>query len=71
MMSTPEIVEFIESLEKDIKAFKKQLFKLAWYMRGSLNMEQVYQLDITDRNIIFDIIEENLETTKDSGLPFF
>jgi hypothetical protein len=70
-MSTPEIVEFIESLEKDIKAFKKQLFKLAWYMRGSLNMEQVYQLDITDRNIIFDIIEENLETTKDSGLPFF
>lgn len=71
MMSTPEIVEFIESLENDIKVFKKQLFKLAWYMRGSLNMEQVYQLDATDRNIIFDIIEENLETTKESGLPFF
>lgn len=70
-MSTPEIVEYVESLEDEIKSFKKQLFKLAWYMRGSLTMEQVYQLDITDRNIIFDVIEENLETTKDSGLPFF
>lgn len=70
-MSTPEIVEYVESLEKDVKAFKKQLFKLAWYMRGSLTLEQVYQLDMEDRNIIFDIIEENLETTKESGLPFF
>lgn len=70
-MSTPEIVEYVESLEKEIKGFKKQLFKLAWYMRGSLTMEQVYQLDHEDRNIIFDIIEENLETTKESGLPFF
>lgn len=70
-MSTPEIVEYVESLEDEIKSFKKQLFKLAWYMRGSLTMEQVYQLDMTDRNIIFDIIEENLETTKESGLPFF
>ena len=70
-MTTPEIVEYVESLEKEIKNFKKQLFKLGWYMRGSLTMEQVYQLDHEDRNIIFDIIEENLETTKESGLPFF
>lgn len=70
-MSTPKIMEYVESLEKETKEFKKQLFKLAWYMRGSLTMDQVFQLDITDRNIIFDIIEENLETTKDSGLPFF
>lgn len=70
-MSTPDIIEYVGSLEKEIKSFKKQLFKLGWYMRGSLSMEQVYQLDQEDRNIIFDIIEENLETTKDSGLPFF
>lgn len=70
-MSTPKIVEYVESLEKETKAFKKQLFKLAWYMRGSLTLEQVFQLDMEDRNIIFEIIEENLETTKESGLPFF
>jgi hypothetical protein len=40
-------------------------------MRGGITIEQAYQLDQEDRNIVFKIIEENLETTKKSGLPFF
>jgi hypothetical protein len=40
-------------------------------MRGSVTIEEVWQLDNEDRAIIFKIIEENLETTKKSGLPFF
>jgi hypothetical protein len=40
-------------------------------MRGSVTVEEVWQLDNEDRTIIFKIIEENLETTKKSGLPFF
>jgi hypothetical protein len=40
-------------------------------MRGSLTIEQAYQLDYESREIIQKIIEENLETTKKTGLPFF
>jgi hypothetical protein len=40
-------------------------------MRGSLTVEQSYQLDYESREIIQKIIEENLETTKKTGLPFF
>lgn len=40
-------------------------------MRGSLTLEQSYQLDYESREIIQKIIEENLETTKKTGLPFF
>jgi hypothetical protein len=40
-------------------------------MRGSITIEQAYMLDISDRDIIGDLIKENLETTKESGLPFF
>jgi hypothetical protein len=40
-------------------------------MRGSISLDEVFQLDHEDRAIIFKIIEENLETTKKSGLPFF
>jgi hypothetical protein len=64
-------VEYVESLEEESKAFKKQLYKLAWYMRGALSINEAFQLDSEDRNIIFELIEENLETTKESGLPFF
>ena len=40
-------------------------------MRGSISIEEAYQLDQEDRTIIFKIIEENLETTKKTGLNFF
>jgi hypothetical protein len=40
-------------------------------MRGSLTIEQAYQLDYESREIIQKIIEANLETTKKTGLPFF
>jgi hypothetical protein len=40
-------------------------------MRGSLTIDQAYQLDYESREIIQKIIEENLETTKKTGLPFF
>lgn len=40
-------------------------------MRGSLSVEEAFQLDNEDRSIMFKIIEENLETTKKTGLPFF
>ena len=40
-------------------------------MRGSIGVEEVFQLDYEDRTIIFKIIEDNLETTKKTGLNFF
>jgi hypothetical protein len=40
-------------------------------MRGSITIEQAFQLDFENREIINGIISENLETTKESGLPFF
>lgn len=40
-------------------------------MRGSISLEEAFQLDNEDRSLIFKIIEENLDTTKKTGLPFF
>jgi len=40
-------------------------------MRGGVSIEEAYNLTIEDKEIISDIIKDNLETTKKSGLPFF
>ena len=61
----------VKSQEEDSKQLKESLFKLCWYMRGSISLEEAYQLDFEDRNILFKLVEENLETTKKTGLPFF
>jgi hypothetical protein len=39
-------------------------------MRG-LSYQEGLNLDVDERNIISEIIKDNLETTKKSGLPFF
>ena len=70
-MTMGEIQAEVNNMEAESKALKKELYKLAWFMRGSLSFEEVFQLDQNDREVIVDIIKENLETTKNSGLAFF
>lgn len=57
-------------MEKEAKAIKKEVLQMCWYMRG-LSYDEGMNLCYEDREIIGDIIKENLETTKKSGLPFF
>jgi hypothetical protein len=71
ILSIPEIEKVVKDLDEESKALKKEIFKLAWFMRGSINIDQAYQLDYQDRILIGEIVQENLEFTKDSGLPFF
>lgn len=40
-------------------------------MRGGLSYEEAMMLSNQEREIITGIIKKNMETTKESGLPFF
>ena len=44
---------------------------MCWYMRGGLSYDESMFLSNTERDIINEIIKDNLETTKKSKLPFF
>ena len=44
---------------------------MAWYMRGGLTYDMAMALGASERKMISELIKENLETTKKSGLPFF
>jgi hypothetical protein len=58
-------------LDKEAKALKKEALKFSWWMRGGLSYEDAMCLSYQERGLISDIIKDNLETTKESGLPFF
>jgi hypothetical protein len=66
----PEILLLADQLDKDAKAIKKEVLKMCWYMRG-LSYTEGMNLSYDEREIVGEIIKENLETTKKSGLPFF
>ena len=40
-------------------------------MRGGISLDEMFQLSYRDREIVQDIVKENLEITKDTKLPFF
>ena len=70
-MSIPEILQEVDNLEKESKHLKSELLKLCWYMRGGVTIDDVYYMAYEDRVMIGKLVEDNLETTKKTGLNFF
>jgi hypothetical protein len=66
----PEILQEAERLDKEARLIKKDALKICWYMRG-LSYSEAMNLSWEERDIVGEIIKENFETTKKSGLPFF
>jgi hypothetical protein len=61
----------VDRFEKEVKSIKKELIKFCWYMRGGLTYSEALELSSQERVIVSELITENLETTKKSGMPFF
>jgi hypothetical protein len=70
-LTNEEVVNLLGKLDRESKALKREVLKFSWFMRGGLPYNDAIMLSYEDRKIISDIIKENLETTKESGLPFF
>jgi hypothetical protein len=58
-------------MDKEVKSIRSEMLKLCWYMRGGLTYSEAWDLNTQEREIISQIINENLETTKKTGLNFF
>jgi len=61
----------VDQMEKETQDIRLDVLKLCWYMRGGVTYDEAMQMGQVDRNLINNIVKENLETTKKSGLPFF
>jgi hypothetical protein len=70
-LSQDDIEKLVKGYEEEVTIIKRNALKAAWYMRGSLSYVDAMNLSPTETNIINKLIDENLEVTKKSGLPFF
>lgn len=70
-MESDNISKWVDQMEKESNDIRQEALKMAWYMRGGLSYEQAMTIGITERKLIGELIKDNLETTKKSGLPFF
>lgn len=58
-------------MDKETHNIRLDVLKLCWYMRGGITYDEAMQMSEADRRIVNEIVKDNLETTKKSGLPFF
>jgi hypothetical protein len=70
-LSNDDVAKYVDDLEKEADHIRSDSLRLAWYMRGGINYEQVMQLSYSERQMISDLAKENIETTKKTQLPWF
>jgi hypothetical protein len=69
-MTNSEIEEYLVRLDEEVLQFKEQLFRISWYMRGGVNITDLFHTySQDDLDILNRIIKENIELTKESRMP--
>jgi hypothetical protein len=56
---------------KEAQGIRLEAAKLMWFSRGGLSYVDSMNLSNDERKVFGELIKENMETTKKSGLPFF
>lgn len=65
------IKSYTDSLWKEAMNIKFNAQKIAWYMRGGVSYNDILNMSPDEINNLNKIIDENLETTKKTKMPFF
>jgi hypothetical protein len=64
-------MELIVDYDKQVKRLKEEALKMCWYMRGGITYDEAMALGFQEREIINEIVKNNMDVTQKSGLPFF
>ncbi len=70
-LDEPGLIKMLESYDQESKALKAEALRFCWAMRGGLNYSEAMELSKEEREIISELIKENFEITKKSGMPYF
>ena len=70
-MDSDQIGRLVDGMDKETNEIRQEAIKISWYMRGGITYDHALQLSVSERKTVSDLIKDNLETTKKTGLPFF
>jgi hypothetical protein len=58
-------------MKKEARDIAADAIKTTWYMRGGMSYSEAMMLSYDDRMTVNELIKENLDTTRKTGLNFF
>jgi len=65
------VQKLLDQMEEECAEIKSSALTMSWYMRGGATYLDILNMSAEERVAINKLIENNLETTKKSQLPFF
>jgi ADP-dependent phosphofructokinase/glucokinase len=69
-LSNEEINSLASNYENEIKQIKDMCYRMSWYMRGGISVDQILNdTDIEDHEIMQRIFKDNIEATKNAKMP--
>ncbi len=69
--SDSDIVKYLKDYESQCKNLKLEILKICWFMRGGVTHMEAMNMGPQDRQIVAQLVKENLDTTKKTGRDFF
>lgn len=69
--SDSDIIKYLKDFENASKNLKLEIMKICWFMRGGMNWQEALNLSPEERQIVSQLVKENMDTTKKTGQPFF
>jgi hypothetical protein len=58
-------------MDQEKRSIRAEAMRNAWSLRGGLSYSDALNLSFDERKIIAEMIKENMDATKKSGLPYF
>lgn len=65
------VKKLIDRYDTDVQNIKKSCMQMSWHLRGGATYQDILNMSNDERETINKIIEQHMETTKTSGLPYF
>lgn len=59
----------LKQYDSEAETIRQEVFKITWYMRGGINLDQAFMLSQKDMKLISNVIKDNIDLTKKTGMP--
>ena len=72
LIASPEAAKkYIDNLDAEVQGIRKNAITMAWNMRGGATYKDILNMSLQERQEIIKLIEEHMDITKKTELPYF
>lgn len=69
-LANSDIEKYLLGIDASARDFKDNLFRLSWYMRGGVSVNDLlYLYGHEEREMITKLVKENIELTEKTRMP--